>query len=170
MLPGPEDYWLVIFLFQRALAVIYLAAFLVAANQFRPLAGEDGLLPIGVYVEAASFSERPPQWAPYHLRLDWQLWFAAMRPRPTRRQRWLFVLLEALLEHDDATLDLIADAPFEDAPEIVRVTRYRYRFTTPAERAETREWWHRERVGTYVAPVALDELRSRGATPRRSVF
>jgi hypothetical protein len=45
--PRPEDYWLVRFLFQRALAVIYLAAFLVAANQFRLLAGEDGLLPIG---------------------------------------------------------------------------------------------------------------------------
>jgi hypothetical protein len=26
--------------------------------------------------------ERPPQWAPYHLRLDWQLWFAAMRSQP----------------------------------------------------------------------------------------
>lgn len=112
--------------------------------------------------------ERPSQWAPYRLRLDWRLWFAAMRPRPTRRQRWLFGLLEALLEGDDATLDLLADAPFEDAPETVRVSRYR--FTTPEERAETGEWWHRERVGTYVVPVSLDELRARGATPRRNVF
>ncbi|NHN47354.1 lipase maturation factor family protein [Halostella sp. JP-L12] len=114
--------------------------------------------------------ERPPQWAPYHLRLDWQLWFAAMRPRPTRRQRWLFRLLESLLDGDDATLDLLSDAPFDGPPEMVRVTRYRYRFTTPEERAETGEWWRRERVGTYVAPVTLDDLRSGGATPRRSVF
>jgi RsiW-degrading membrane proteinase PrsW (M82 family) len=56
---GSESYWLVRFLFQRALAVIYLFAFLVAANQFRPLAGADGLLPIDEYVDAASFRERP---------------------------------------------------------------------------------------------------------------
>ena len=29
MLPGAESYWLVRFLFQRALAIIYLSAFLV---------------------------------------------------------------------------------------------------------------------------------------------
>ena len=59
MLPGAESYWLVRFLFQRALAIIYLSAFLVAWFQFRPLAGEDGLLPIENYVERASFKDRP---------------------------------------------------------------------------------------------------------------
>ncbi|MDY6765009.1 MAG: lipase maturation factor family protein, partial [Halobacteria archaeon] len=56
---GAESYWLVRFLFQRGLALIYLIAFLVAANQFRPLAGENGLLPIDEYVERAAFKERP---------------------------------------------------------------------------------------------------------------
>jgi hypothetical protein len=110
--------------------------------------------------------ERPPQWAPYHLRLDWQLWFAAMRPRPTRRQRWFFALLESLLENDDATLDLLRTAPFpDDGPEKVRVIRYRYRFTSPEERAETGRWWRRERVGTYVTPVSLSELRPGRTAP-----
>ena len=54
-----ENYWLVRFLFQRGLAVIYLFAFLVAARQFRPLAGEDGLLPLDDYVERSAFAERP---------------------------------------------------------------------------------------------------------------
>jgi hypothetical protein len=104
--------------------------------------------------------ERPPQWAPYHLRLDWQLWFAAMRPRPGPRQRWFLAFLEALLEHDPAVRSLLGDDPFPDGPpERVRVLRYRYRFTTPAERAETGQWWHRERLGTYVGPVSLPELR-----------
>jgi hypothetical protein len=34
------------FLIQRLLGLIYLAAFLAAANQFRPLLGENGLPPV----------------------------------------------------------------------------------------------------------------------------
>ncbi|MFB6091119.1 MAG: lipase maturation factor family protein [Halobellus sp.] len=107
--------------------------------------------------------ERPPQWAPYHLRLDWQLWFAAMQPRPGPRQRWLLALLEKLLEGDEDTRSLLRTTPFpDDPPERIRVLRYRYRFTTPAERDETGEWWVRERVGTYVEPTSLEELRAGG--------
>jgi hypothetical protein len=112
--------------------------------------------------------ERPPQWAPYHLRLDWQLWFAAMRPGPGRRQRWLLELLEALLEGDAGARSLLASDPFPDGPERIRVLRYRYRFTTPEERAETGDWWVRERVGTYVAPMSREELQ-RGGLGRRTV-
>ncbi|MDY7083226.1 MAG: lipase maturation factor family protein, partial [Halobacteria archaeon] len=54
-----DNYWLVRFIFQRALALIYLVAFLVALNQFRPLAGENGLLPIDRYVEHVDFEDRP---------------------------------------------------------------------------------------------------------------
>ena len=110
--------------------------------------------------------QRPRQWAPYHLRLDWQLWFAAIRPRPGPRQRWLFALLERLLEGDRATLALLASNPFpEEPPEYVRVLRYRYRFTTPEERRETGDWWHRKQVGTYVGPTSLSDLRE-GAAQR----
>lgn len=54
-----EEFWFVRFLFQRGLALLYLLAFLVAAFQFRPLAGEDGLLPLEWYAEGADFRERP---------------------------------------------------------------------------------------------------------------
>ena len=107
--------------------------------------------------------ERPPQWAPYHLRLDWQLWFAAMRPRPGPRQRWLVVLLEKLLRGAPAAEGLLRTVPFDDeddGPERIRIIRYRYRFTTPGERRETGEWWRRERVGTYVESASLPELRA----------
>ena len=40
-----SDYFLTRWLFQRALAVIYLAGFAAAVNQFRPLLGTRGLLP-----------------------------------------------------------------------------------------------------------------------------
>jgi hypothetical protein len=105
--------------------------------------------------------ERPGQWAPYHLRLDWQLWFAAMRPRPGPRQRWFLAFLDALLRGNEGIRSLLQSDPFpEEPPDRIRVLRYRYEFTTPAERRETGEWWTRERVGTYVAPVSLAELRS----------
>lgn len=103
--------------------------------------------------------ERPSQWAPYHLRLDWQLWFAAMRPRPSFRQRWFIAFLDALLENEEDTLALLGHNPFpDDPPETIRVLRYRYRFTTPEERDETGQWWVREHVGTYVEPVSQADL------------
>src|SRR3989449_480615 len=47
------------FWFQRALAGIYLMAFLIAANQFIPLLGEHGLLPVRLYLPLTSFAQAP---------------------------------------------------------------------------------------------------------------
>ncbi|NEE18646.1 lipase maturation factor family protein, partial [Streptomyces sp. SID7499] len=41
-----DGYWLSRLIFQRALAVVYLVAFLSAALQFRALIGERGMLPV----------------------------------------------------------------------------------------------------------------------------
>ena len=40
-------------------------------------------------------ARRPPQVAPYHLRLDWLMWFEAMAPSP--QSDWFFNLLAGLL-------------------------------------------------------------------------
>jgi hypothetical protein len=48
---------------------------------------------------------RPPQVAPYHLRLDWLMWFAAMSP--PMAHPWVVVLMEKLLLADRATLKLL---------------------------------------------------------------
>jgi hypothetical protein len=112
-------------------------------------------------------SERPPQVAPYHLRLDWQLWFAAMSPSP-RRHPWFARLLQQLLEGDEDALSLLAENPFPaEPPEYVRAVRYRYRYATPDERAETGDWWVRERAGPYVRPVSLSDLRDAAGRSRR---
>ncbi|ADJ13872.1 lipase maturation factor family protein [Halalkalicoccus jeotgali] len=110
--------------------------------------------------------QRPRQVAPYHLRLDWQLWFAAMSPSPYRSP-WFPRLLGKLLEGDEATLDLLAENPFEEPPEYVRAIRYRYGYTTPEERDETGRWWERERVGTYVEPVSREDFEGRGRRRQR---
>ncbi|MEU1166428.1 lipase maturation factor family protein, partial [Streptomyces sp. NPDC005921] len=52
-------YWLSRLVFQRALAGVYLCAFLVAALQFRALLGERGMLPIPRYVERMPFRRAP---------------------------------------------------------------------------------------------------------------
>src|SRR5438445_10826325 len=56
---GASDYWLTRLVFQRALAAIYLVAFLVAVNQFRPLLGERGLLPTPDFIRAVPFRRSP---------------------------------------------------------------------------------------------------------------
>src|SRR2546428_13575700 len=53
------DYWLSRLLFQRGLGAIYLIAFLVAVNQFRPLLGEHGLLPAPRFLARVRFIQAP---------------------------------------------------------------------------------------------------------------
>jgi hypothetical protein len=102
---------------------------------------------------------RPRQVAPYHLRLDWLLWFAAMSP--PEAHPWVARLVTRLLEHDPATRRLLGRPdPFPDhPPALVRARLYRYRFTTPAERRRTGAWWSRDLVGEYLPPLRLDPGR-----------
>src|SRR6266581_5460708 len=53
------DYWLATLVIERALGVIYTVAFLVAVNQFRPLLGEKGLLPVPAFLGRVSFLQAP---------------------------------------------------------------------------------------------------------------
>jgi Lipase maturation factor len=94
----------------------------------------------------------PRQWAPYHLRLDWLMWFAAISP--AYAQQWLPPLLQRLLHNDRAALRLLRHNPFpESPPRYLRAQLYQYRFTTPAELRRDRAWWHRTLIGGYVAPM-----------------
>ncbi|OBG64759.1 MULTISPECIES: lipase maturation factor family protein [unclassified Mycobacterium] len=106
----------------------------------------------------------PRQWAPYHLRLDWLMWFAAISP--AYAQPWLTPFLQRLLCNDRPTLRLLRRNPFPDAPpRYVRALLYEYRFTTPAELRRERAWWHRTLIGGYVRPMALaaaDSATGRG--------
>lgn len=104
--------------------------------------------------KAGGVHRRPRQVAPYHLRLDWLMWFAALSP--AYAEPWLPNLLARLLTNDAATLRLLAGNPFpEHPPAFVRARLYRYRFTTRGERASSGAWWQRELVGDYLPPVAL---------------
>jgi len=96
----------------------------------------------------------PPQVAPYHLRLDWLMWFAAMSS-PVDHP-WFVPFLIKLLQNDSATLKLLRRNPFPHGPPaFVRARLYRYRFSTARERRQTGQWWMRDLVGDYVPPVRL---------------
>lgn len=102
---------------------------------------------------------RPRQWAPYHLRLDWLMWFAAISPGYA--EPWFGPFVQRLLEGDRHVTRLLRRNPFPDQPpRFVRATLYRYRFTTRRERAETGQWWWRERVGEFLGPVQLRGARA----------
>ncbi|HKS48711.1 MAG TPA: lipase maturation factor family protein [Amycolatopsis sp.] len=89
---------------------------------------------------------RPPQIAPYHLRLDWMMWFASLSPRYS--ESWLPGLTEKLLTADRHTLKLLRHDPFGGSPPtFVRAQLFRYRYTTWRERRETGAWWVREPRG-----------------------
>ncbi len=97
---------------------------------------------------------RPRQFAPYHLRLDWLMWFAALSPGYA--EGWLEALVEKLLRGDRSVLRLLRHNPFWDAPPAwIRGRFYRYRFTSDEERRDTGAWWVRELVSDYLPPVGL---------------
>ena len=99
-------------------------------------------------------ARRPPQIAPYHLRLDWLMWFEAFSPQP--QDEWFIALLQQLLRGDAATLSLLKTNPFPGAaPRFLRARYYRYWFTTADERRQTGRWWNRQLVSEYLRPITL---------------
>ncbi|SDJ46966.1 lipase maturation factor family protein [Streptomyces indicus] len=96
----------------------------------------------------------PRQFAPYHLRLDWMMWFAALSPAYARG--WFGAFVERLLEGDRDTLKLLRHNPFPDAPpRFVRARLYRYRYTTWGELRATGAWWDRTYVREFLPPTRL---------------
>ncbi|MFE7323641.1 lipase maturation factor family protein [Streptomyces sp. NPDC057565] len=100
----------------------------------------------------------PRQFAPYHLRLDWLMWFAALSP--AYAHPWFGPFLERLLENDRDTLRLLRHNPFPCTPPThIRARVYRYRYTTWRELRATGNWWHRTYVREFIRPVALAPAR-----------
>lgn len=105
---------------------------------------------------------RRPCWiTPYHLRLDWLAWFAALEVQSyggVRREDWLLHLLYKLLHGDPVARALLDEDrdPFPDAPpRWLRVEVYEYRLARPWDDVV----WHREWVGELIAPISPDDPR-----------
>ena len=123
--------------------------------------GTNSVLPEGASWREYEFKAKPGNpWrmpaivAPYHLRLDWQIWFAAMST--PNQYPWTIHFVWKLLHNDPGTLSLLAGNPFPDAPpHYIRATLYRYRFTSPQEADGS--WWKREPLGQWLPPLSADD-------------
>jgi hypothetical protein len=101
-------------------------------------------------------SQRPPQIAPYQLRLDWQMWFAAMYS--PEQYPWTLNLVWKLLHNDPGALSLFAGNPFPNRPpRYVRATLYRYSFAPPGNPHGL--WWNRTALGLWLPPFSKDDPR-----------
>ena len=108
----------------------------------------------------------PPQVAPYHLRLDWLMWFAALSP--AYAEGWFLPFLLRLLEDDRPMLRLLARNPFREKPPVfVRARLFRYRYTSWAELRRTRAWWTRDFAGEFAGPVRLRPIEDGSGTLAR---
>lgn len=99
-----------------------------------------------------SLDQMPPQIAPYQLRLDWQMWFAAMSS--PEDYPWVYNLIWKLLNNDPNAVGLFASNPFPQiAPTYIRATLYQYSFAKPGN--PKHNWWQRQRLGTWIAPLSI---------------
>lgn len=98
-------------------------------------------------------SRMPRQYAPYHLRLDWLMWFLPLR---TVHEEWFYAFLAKLLEADAAVLRLLRHDPFDgERPRWVRARTYLYRFSTREEFRETGQRWIRTPLYEAIPPLSL---------------
>jgi hypothetical protein len=94
---------------------------------------------------------RPCVLGPYHRRLDWVIWFAAMSPEP-RGDPWIFHLVWKLLDGDLAVRELLATDPFPgQLPTWVRIRRFVYHL----EPLGSDTWWTRDSEELWLPPLSL---------------
>ena len=96
---------------------------------------------------------KAPCWVtPFHRRLDWQMWFAALSDY--ERQPWIVSLGHRLLEGEPRVLGLLAHNPFPATPpDFVRARLYEYHFVELGRDG----WWTRKLVGEYLRPLSLHD-------------
>ena len=97
---------------------------------------------------------RPCLITPYHYRLDWLLWFAAMSSAD--EYPWTVHMVWKLLHGNETLLGIMANNPFSRGPpRYVRIVLYNYRL---AGRGDA-EWWDREPLGEWLPPLSVDDPR-----------
>mgnify|MGYP006282486897 CR=1 FL=1 len=107
--------------------------------------------------------ERPRFVEPHMPRLDWQMWFQALRLKRARERsgrcgysRWFTRFQKRLLEGKKPVVELLDDNPFPDEPPAyVRTVIYDYRFTRPF--GGSKRWWRRSGRRSYCPTVTLKD-------------
>jgi hypothetical protein len=99
-----------------------------------------------------NLSRRPPLVSPYHYKLDWQMWFAAMSSY--NYHPWILNLVAKLLDGNQGVLNLMGKNPFsEKPPKFIRASLYEYHYTKPG----SKDWWQRDYLREYLPPLSLED-------------
>ena len=95
--------------------------------------------------------------SPYHYRLDWQIWIAAVSGR-IERSPWLIKLLIKLLKQEKDVVELLESDPWAtetSGPKYIRIEKYQYKYydhkrdVNDSTRQVLPPFWKRERIGRY---------------------
>jgi len=126
---------------------------------------DDGInwKPYGFKWKAGDLNRPPLYVAPYHPRLDWQMWFAALGN--PQENPWFENFMIRLLQGSPDVLGLLASNPFpQGPPRFIRAEVYDYQFTDFSEKKTSGNWWKSEYKGPYMRPFSLDQvdLRAQG--------
>jgi hypothetical protein len=106
-------------------------------------------------------ARRPCVLGPYHRRLDWLIWFAAMSEEPG--DAWIVHLVWKLLDGDRSIRELLATDPFDsELPRWVRIRRFVYHLQPLG--ADT--WWTRDGEQLWVPPISRDDPELREVLAR----
>ena len=99
--------------------------------------------------------EAPPAFVQPHMpRLDWQMWFAALRTYDTTP--WFMPFLGRLLQGSSPVVSLLQSNPFPDAPPaFIRAVFYEYDFEYKSGSLIPKIWWKRRLLGLYSPPVSV---------------
>jgi hypothetical protein len=96
-----------------------------------------------------ALDRRPAFVAPWHPRLDWQLWFAALGE--CADNPWVLALQQRVLEGSAPVLALFERVP-DAPPKYLRTRVFEYRFAPLDVKGA---WWTRTETGPYCPAVML---------------
>jgi len=105
---------------------------------------------------------RPCFCAPYHYRLDWNIWFIGFPPHKNyieSRERWIWHFIYKLLNGDEKTLCLLdydrnKEIYANGNPKYIKCDMYRYKLRSIFD--EGRAWWDRKYTMQLIPPVSLE--------------
>jgi hypothetical protein len=120
----------------------------------KEVTSETKWLPYEFRCKPGDVSRMPCIVSPYHYKIDWQMWFAAMSR--VEDHPWMIPFVFRLLEAEPSVLALLAHDPFDGSrPQFIRARLKEYHFSEAREK----DWWKASNESEYLPPISLRAFR-----------
>ncbi len=104
-----------------------------------------------VFCKPGNIFDRPCIASPYHYRLTWQIWFAAMGSY--EYNPWIINMVYRLLKGEQNVLSLFSKNPFPSKPpKYIKLDHYLYKLAPFTQQ----QWYNRVFIKNYLAPLNLE--------------